>query len=65
MIGISSESIDLHIFLCIHAHNPVQSEPSMNFISFGAVEPSVYIDIHPIILYVFDIFNISRMHQEG
>jgi len=65
MIGTDSGQLDLHIFMCIHAHNPVQHEPSMNFISFEAVETSVYIDNHPIILYIFGMFNISTTHQEN
>jgi len=65
MEGIGSGRIDLHIFQGMDAHYPVQSKPSMNFISFEAVETSVYIDIHPIILYVFDIFDISEFHKDS
>jgi len=55
----------LHILQGMVAHIIVQPEPSMNFISFEAVETPVYIDNHPIILYVFDMFNISTIYQEN
>lgn len=55
----------MHILQCMASHIIVQSEPSMNFISFEAVETSVHIDILSAILYVPDLYNILTIHQEG
>ena len=62
------ERICLHIFQCMDAQNPVQLESIIGdcyIKGLNLLIHSVHIDIHPIILYVFDMFIISTIHQEN